>query len=78
VAVAAARKAAPGWRALTGDKRRDLMFKLAALIEQNSKQLANSRRSRTARHHDDRLSGLGRSAEVSVFRWLAARSRAEP
>jgi acyl-CoA reductase-like NAD-dependent aldehyde dehydrogenase len=40
VAVEAARKAAPGWRALTGDKRRDLMFKLAALIEQNSKQLA--------------------------------------
>jgi acyl-CoA reductase-like NAD-dependent aldehyde dehydrogenase len=39
-AVAAARKAAPAWRALTGDKRRDLMFKLAALIEQNSKQLA--------------------------------------
>ena len=39
-AVVAARKAAPGWRALTGDKRRDLMFKLAALIEQNSKQLA--------------------------------------
>src|SRR5580692_9264204 len=39
-AVAAARKAAPGWRALTGDKRRDLMFKLAALIEQNGKQLA--------------------------------------
>ena len=40
MAVAAARKAAPGWRALTGDKRRDLMFKLAALMEQNSKQLA--------------------------------------
>src|ERR1700730_13949256 len=40
VAVEAARKAAPGWRALTGDKRRDLMFKLAALIEQNSKLLA--------------------------------------
>ena len=40
MAVAAARKAAPGWRALSGDKRRDLMFKLAALIEQNSKQLA--------------------------------------
>jgi acyl-CoA reductase-like NAD-dependent aldehyde dehydrogenase len=39
-AVAAARKAAPGWRALTGDKRRDLMFRLAALIEQNSSQLA--------------------------------------
>jgi acyl-CoA reductase-like NAD-dependent aldehyde dehydrogenase len=39
-AVEAARKAAPGWRALTGDKRRDLMFKLAALIEQNSKLLA--------------------------------------
>ena len=40
MAVVAARKAAPAWRALTGDKRRDLMFKLAALIEQNSKQLA--------------------------------------
>jgi acyl-CoA reductase-like NAD-dependent aldehyde dehydrogenase len=39
-AVTAARKAAPAWRALTGDKRRDLMFKLAALVEQNSKQLA--------------------------------------
>jgi acyl-CoA reductase-like NAD-dependent aldehyde dehydrogenase len=39
-AVAAARKGAPGWRALTGDKRRDLMFKLAALIEQNSGPLA--------------------------------------
>ena len=39
-AVAAARKAAPGWRALPGDQRRNLMFKLAALIEQNSQQLA--------------------------------------
>ena len=39
-AVAAARKAAPAWRALTGDKRRDLMFKLATLIEQNGKHLA--------------------------------------
>jgi acyl-CoA reductase-like NAD-dependent aldehyde dehydrogenase len=37
MAVEAARKAAPGWRALTGDKRRDLMFS------------PNSRRSRTAR-----------------------------
>jgi acyl-CoA reductase-like NAD-dependent aldehyde dehydrogenase len=40
-AVAAARKAAPGWRALPGDKRRDLMFKLAALIEQNGATLAH-------------------------------------
>jgi acyl-CoA reductase-like NAD-dependent aldehyde dehydrogenase len=39
-AVAAARQAAPAWRALTGDKRRDLMFKLAALIEQNGRHLA--------------------------------------
>jgi acyl-CoA reductase-like NAD-dependent aldehyde dehydrogenase len=39
-AVAAARTAAPGWRALTGDKRRDLLFKLAGLIEQNGRQLA--------------------------------------
>jgi acyl-CoA reductase-like NAD-dependent aldehyde dehydrogenase len=39
-AVAAARKAAPGWRALPGDKRRDLMFRLAALIEQHGQELA--------------------------------------
>src|SRR5437868_5646214 len=40
-AVTAAREAAPGWRALTGDKRRDLMFKLAALLESNTQQLAH-------------------------------------
>lgn len=40
-AVAAARKAAPAWRALAGDKRRDLMFKLAALIEQDGARLAH-------------------------------------
>lgn len=40
-AVAAARTAAPGWRALPGDKRRDLMFKLAALIEQDGATLAH-------------------------------------
>lgn len=39
-AVQAARAAFPAWRALTGDKRRDLMFKLAALFEQNAKGLA--------------------------------------
>jgi acyl-CoA reductase-like NAD-dependent aldehyde dehydrogenase len=38
-AVAAARVASPGWRALAGDKRRDLMFKVAALIEQNMQAL---------------------------------------
>ena len=32
-AVAAARAAFPAWRALPGDKRRDLMFRLAALLE---------------------------------------------
>jgi acyl-CoA reductase-like NAD-dependent aldehyde dehydrogenase len=40
-AVAAARRAAPGWRALPGDKRRDLMFKLAGLIEKDSATLAH-------------------------------------
>lgn len=40
-AVAAARRAAPGWRALPGDKRRDLMFKLASLIEQDGATLAH-------------------------------------
>jgi aldehyde dehydrogenase (NAD+) len=39
-AVAAARAAFPAWRALTGDKRRDLMLKMAALLEQNIAGLA--------------------------------------
>jgi acyl-CoA reductase-like NAD-dependent aldehyde dehydrogenase len=34
-AVLAARAAFPAWRAMTGDKRRDLMLKMAALLEQN-------------------------------------------
>jgi acyl-CoA reductase-like NAD-dependent aldehyde dehydrogenase len=38
-AVAAARAAFPAWRAMTGDKRRDLMLKMAALLEQNIEQL---------------------------------------
>ncbi len=38
-AVAAARAAAPAWRAMTGDKRRDLFFKLAALCEANAQSL---------------------------------------
>jgi acyl-CoA reductase-like NAD-dependent aldehyde dehydrogenase len=38
-AVAAARAAAPAWRALNGDKRRDLFFKLAALCEANAHAL---------------------------------------
>ena len=40
-AVAAARAAAPAWRAMTGDKRRDLMFKLAAAIEGDIARLAH-------------------------------------
>jgi len=39
-AVRAARRALPAWRALPGDKRRDLMFKVAALFEQNMDELA--------------------------------------
>lgn len=39
--VAAARRAFPAWRALPGDKRRDLMFKLAALIEADTQRLAH-------------------------------------
>ena len=39
-AVAAARAAFPAWRALPGDKRRDLMFRLAALMEAESQNLA--------------------------------------
>jgi acyl-CoA reductase-like NAD-dependent aldehyde dehydrogenase len=38
-AVAAARAAFPAWRALPGDKRRDLMFRLAALCEQHMQEL---------------------------------------
>ena len=39
-AVAAARAAFPAWRALTGDKRRNLMFQLAALMEAESQAMA--------------------------------------
>ena len=39
-AVQAGRAALPAWRALPGDKRRDLMLKMAALIEQRAKELA--------------------------------------
>lgn len=39
-AVAAARAAAPAWRALAGDKRRNLMHALAARIEQHAGHLA--------------------------------------
>ena len=39
-AVAAARAAFPAWRALSGDKRRDLMFRLAASMEAESQNLA--------------------------------------
>ncbi|UVO55755.1 aldehyde dehydrogenase [Sphingomonas sp. SUN039] len=38
-AVAAARAAAPAWRAMNGDKRRDLFFKLATLCEANAQAL---------------------------------------
>lgn len=39
-AVAAAQAAFPAWRAMTGDKRRNLMFQLAALMEAESQALA--------------------------------------
>jgi acyl-CoA reductase-like NAD-dependent aldehyde dehydrogenase len=39
LAVEAARTAFPAWRALAGDKRRDLMFKMAALFEQRMVEL---------------------------------------
>lgn len=39
-AVQAARAAFPAWRALAGDKRRDLLFKMAAVIEQHAQELA--------------------------------------
>jgi acyl-CoA reductase-like NAD-dependent aldehyde dehydrogenase len=39
-AVAAARAAFPAWRALPGDKRRDIMFKLATLFERDGQLLA--------------------------------------
>jgi acyl-CoA reductase-like NAD-dependent aldehyde dehydrogenase len=40
-AVVAARKAFPMWRAMPGDKRRDLMFRLAALIEADVARLSH-------------------------------------
>lgn len=39
-AVRAARAAFPAWRALPGDKRRDLMLKMASVIEQHASELA--------------------------------------
>jgi acyl-CoA reductase-like NAD-dependent aldehyde dehydrogenase len=39
MAVAAARAAFPAWRALPGDKRRDLMLKMASLFEQQMQAL---------------------------------------
>lgn len=39
-AVAAARAVAPVWRALAGDKRRDLFFAMAALCERETRALA--------------------------------------
>lgn len=39
MAVNAARAAFPAWRALSGDKRRDLMFKMASLLEQHMQEL---------------------------------------
>ena len=39
-AVRAARAALPGWRALTGDKRRDMLSRMAALIERHTAELA--------------------------------------
>ena len=41
-AVAAARKALPAWKAMPGDKRRDLFFRLAALFEARSAEFAPS------------------------------------
>jgi len=41
-AVAAARAAFPAWRALSGDKRRDLMLRLAALLEADAQNLVPS------------------------------------
>jgi acyl-CoA reductase-like NAD-dependent aldehyde dehydrogenase len=41
-AVAAARAALPAWRAMPGDKRRDLMFRLAALFEAKSMEFGPS------------------------------------
>ena len=38
-AVQAARRAHPAWRALPGDRRRDLMFRLAALLEADAATL---------------------------------------
>ena len=41
-AVAAAQAAFPAWRAMPGDKRRDLMFRLAAAMEARSAEFAAS------------------------------------
>jgi acyl-CoA reductase-like NAD-dependent aldehyde dehydrogenase len=40
LAVDAARAALPAWRSLPGDKRRDLLLKMATVVEQHAKELA--------------------------------------
>lgn len=40
MAIAAARAALPGWRATSGEQRRNLLLKLADLIDRNNPQLA--------------------------------------
>lgn len=40
LAVQAARAASPAWRSMPGDKRRDLMLKMASVIEQHAAELA--------------------------------------
>ncbi|MFD2134172.1 aldehyde dehydrogenase family protein [Novosphingobium resinovorum] len=39
-AVAAARAAHPAWRAMPGDKRRDLMLRLASVIEERAAEMS--------------------------------------
>ena len=75
-AVAAARAAFPAWRAMPGDKRRDLMFRLAALLEAKAQELVPSlvvgKRLDPARRG---LHGLRCGAEVPLLRRLGRQDR---
>ncbi len=59
LAVQASRAAFPAWRALPGDKRRDLMLKMATVIEQHAKELAE-------------LSTLENGSAIMVTPYIAA------
>lgn len=60
-AVRAAREALPAWRALTGDKRRNLLLAYAALLDQHSERLSQ-------------LNVIDNATPITVARYMPAKA----